>query len=83
MYGDFKNKQLQNGQEYIFFVLAVLEMSENVSLSSIQTLPLSHFSLTNASQDLQVAQWFQFTTSLWEARVFLWSLMLLSVVARL
>lgn len=31
-YGDFENKQLQNGQEYIFFVLAVLEMSENVSL---------------------------------------------------
>uniref|UniRef100_A0A3P8VB31 Receptor-type tyrosine-protein phosphatase S n=1 Tax=Cynoglossus semilaevis TaxID=244447 RepID=A0A3P8VB31_CYNSE len=30
MYGDFKNKQLQNGQEYIFFVLAVLEMSENI-----------------------------------------------------
>nr|XP_043877779.1 receptor-type tyrosine-protein phosphatase S-like isoform X20 [Solea senegalensis] len=30
MYGDFPNKQLQNGQEYIFFVLAVLEMSENI-----------------------------------------------------
>ncbi|XP_075307626.1 receptor-type tyrosine-protein phosphatase delta isoform X26 [Odontesthes bonariensis] len=30
MYGDFENKQLQNGQEYIFFVLAVLEMSENI-----------------------------------------------------
>ncbi|XP_078147999.1 receptor-type tyrosine-protein phosphatase delta-like [Centroberyx gerrardi] len=29
IYGDFENKQLQNGQEYIFFVLAVLEMSEN------------------------------------------------------
>ncbi|XP_038123400.1 receptor-type tyrosine-protein phosphatase S-like isoform X26 [Cyprinodon tularosa] len=29
-YGDFENKQLQNGQEYIFFVLAVLEMSENI-----------------------------------------------------
>ncbi|XP_074518216.1 receptor-type tyrosine-protein phosphatase delta isoform X17 [Halichoeres trimaculatus] len=28
-YGDFENKQLQNGQEYIFFVLAVLEMSDN------------------------------------------------------
>uniref|UniRef100_A0A3Q3IPD9 Receptor-type tyrosine-protein phosphatase S n=1 Tax=Monopterus albus TaxID=43700 RepID=A0A3Q3IPD9_MONAL len=28
--GDFENKQLQNGQEYIFFVLAVLEMSENI-----------------------------------------------------
>ncbi|XP_038588089.1 receptor-type tyrosine-protein phosphatase delta-like isoform X23 [Micropterus salmoides] len=30
LYGDFENKQLQNGQEYIFFVLAVLEMSENI-----------------------------------------------------
>ncbi|KAF3697976.1 Receptor-type tyrosine-protein phosphatase delta [Channa argus] len=30
MYGDFENKQLQNGQEYIFFVLAVLESSENI-----------------------------------------------------
>uniref|UniRef100_A0AAQ4RPV0 Receptor-type tyrosine-protein phosphatase S n=1 Tax=Gasterosteus aculeatus aculeatus TaxID=481459 RepID=A0AAQ4RPV0_GASAC len=29
-YRGFENKQLQNGQEYIFFVLAVLEMSENV-----------------------------------------------------
>ncbi|XP_053336036.1 receptor-type tyrosine-protein phosphatase delta isoform X7 [Clarias gariepinus] len=29
MYGDFENKQLLNGHEYIFFVLAVLEMSEN------------------------------------------------------
>ncbi|XP_023119274.1 receptor-type tyrosine-protein phosphatase delta isoform X41 [Amphiprion ocellaris] len=30
MYGDFENKQLETGQEYIFFVLAVLEMSENI-----------------------------------------------------
>nr|XP_015201056.1 PREDICTED: receptor-type tyrosine-protein phosphatase delta isoform X32 [Lepisosteus oculatus] len=29
IYGDFENKQLLNGQEYIFFVLAVLEISEN------------------------------------------------------
>ncbi|KAJ8416441.1 hypothetical protein AAFF_G00357290 [Aldrovandia affinis] len=29
IYGNFENKQLQNGQEYIFFVLAVLEISEN------------------------------------------------------
>ncbi|XP_062305454.1 receptor-type tyrosine-protein phosphatase delta-like isoform X31 [Osmerus eperlanus] len=29
IYGDFENKQLLNGQEYIFFVLAILEMSEN------------------------------------------------------
>lgn len=30
MYGEFENQQLQNGQEYIFFVLAVLEVFENV-----------------------------------------------------
>uniref|UniRef100_A0A665XFJ8 Receptor-type tyrosine-protein phosphatase S n=1 Tax=Echeneis naucrates TaxID=173247 RepID=A0A665XFJ8_ECHNA len=30
IYGDFENKQLQNGQEYIFFVLAVVEMSDNI-----------------------------------------------------
>ncbi|XP_059375062.1 receptor-type tyrosine-protein phosphatase delta-like isoform X36 [Carassius carassius] len=30
MYGDFENKQLLNGQEYVFFVLAVLELSDNV-----------------------------------------------------
>ncbi|XP_075891556.1 receptor-type tyrosine-protein phosphatase delta isoform X12 [Nelusetta ayraudi] len=30
LYGEFENKQLQNGQEYIFFVLAVLEMSDNI-----------------------------------------------------
>ncbi|XP_061921312.1 receptor-type tyrosine-protein phosphatase delta-like isoform X46 [Entelurus aequoreus] len=29
-YGDFENKRLQSGQEYIFFVLAALDMSENV-----------------------------------------------------
>ncbi|XP_077356735.1 receptor-type tyrosine-protein phosphatase delta isoform X11 [Festucalex cinctus] len=29
-YGDFENKQLQNGQEYIFFVLAALEISDNI-----------------------------------------------------
>ncbi|XP_039525414.1 receptor-type tyrosine-protein phosphatase S isoform X27 [Pimephales promelas] len=29
-YGDFENKQLLNGQEYVFFVLAVLEISENM-----------------------------------------------------
>ncbi|KAJ8262302.1 hypothetical protein GJAV_G00164920 [Gymnothorax javanicus] len=29
IYGDFENKRLQSGQEYIFFVLAVLEISEN------------------------------------------------------
>ncbi|XP_016104613.1 receptor-type tyrosine-protein phosphatase delta-like isoform X5 [Sinocyclocheilus grahami] len=30
MYGDFENKQLLNGQEYVFFVLAVLEISDSV-----------------------------------------------------
>ncbi|XP_031706771.1 receptor-type tyrosine-protein phosphatase delta isoform X20 [Anarrhichthys ocellatus] len=29
-YRGFENKQLQNGQDYIFFVLAVLEMLENI-----------------------------------------------------
>nr|XP_023685337.1 receptor-type tyrosine-protein phosphatase delta-like isoform X27 [Paramormyrops kingsleyae] len=29
VYGDFENRPLQSGQEYIFFVLAVLENSEN------------------------------------------------------
>lgn len=30
-YGGFENKQLQSGQEYVFFVLAVMEHSESVS----------------------------------------------------
>lgn len=34
VYGDFENRPLQSGQEYIFFVLAVLENSENVSRAS-------------------------------------------------
>ncbi|XP_016108541.1 receptor-type tyrosine-protein phosphatase delta isoform X15 [Sinocyclocheilus grahami] len=29
-YGDFENKQLLNGQEYVFFVLAVLEISDSM-----------------------------------------------------
>nr|XP_057921628.1 receptor-type tyrosine-protein phosphatase delta-like isoform X31 [Doryrhamphus excisus] len=29
-YGDFENKRLQSGQEYVFFVLAALDISENV-----------------------------------------------------
>ncbi|XP_031441356.1 receptor-type tyrosine-protein phosphatase S isoform X32 [Clupea harengus] len=33
-YGEFQNKQLQNGQEYIFFVLAVLDISENTMYST-------------------------------------------------
>ncbi|XP_058857242.1 receptor-type tyrosine-protein phosphatase delta isoform X3 [Acipenser ruthenus] len=34
VYGDFENKPLQNGQEYIFFVLAVLEISDNTMYST-------------------------------------------------
>ncbi|XP_041077304.1 receptor-type tyrosine-protein phosphatase delta isoform X41 [Polyodon spathula] len=34
IYGDFENKPLQNGQEYIFFVLAVLEISDNTMYST-------------------------------------------------
>lgn len=30
-YGGFTNKQLQSGQEYVFFVLAVMEHAESVS----------------------------------------------------
>lgn len=30
-YGDFHNRRLQNGQEYVVFVLALLDLSENVS----------------------------------------------------
>lgn len=30
-YGDFRNRPLLNGQEYVFFVLALLDLSENVS----------------------------------------------------
>lgn len=47
MYGEFENKQLQNGQEYVFFVLAVVEMSENVRLISRLSLCVKkvHFSL--------------------------------------
>lgn len=30
-YGGFTNKQLQSGQEYVFFVLAVMEHTESVS----------------------------------------------------
>ncbi|XP_016388254.1 receptor-type tyrosine-protein phosphatase delta-like, partial [Sinocyclocheilus rhinocerous] len=40
MYGDFENKQLLNGQEYVFFVLAVLEISDNVSVSGRFTIGL-------------------------------------------
>ncbi|KAF6737997.1 Receptor-type tyrosine-protein phosphatase delta [Oryzias melastigma] len=31
-YGDFRNRPLQNGQEYVFFVLALLDLSENLDL---------------------------------------------------
>lgn len=30
-YGDFRNRPLVGGQEYVFFVLALLDLSENVS----------------------------------------------------
>ncbi|XP_076144773.1 receptor-type tyrosine-protein phosphatase delta [Alosa pseudoharengus] len=33
-YGDFENKKLHNGQEYIFFVLAILDISENTMYST-------------------------------------------------
>uniref|UniRef100_A0AAQ4RXK7 Receptor-type tyrosine-protein phosphatase delta n=1 Tax=Gasterosteus aculeatus aculeatus TaxID=481459 RepID=A0AAQ4RXK7_GASAC len=33
-HGDFRNRPLQNGQEYVFFVLALLDLSENVSRTS-------------------------------------------------
>lgn len=31
---DFHNRPLLNGQEYVFFVLALLDLSENVSLKT-------------------------------------------------
>lgn len=31
MYGEFENRPLQSGQEYVVFVLAVVETLENVS----------------------------------------------------
>ncbi|XP_077461990.1 receptor-type tyrosine-protein phosphatase delta-like isoform X11 [Stigmatopora argus] len=33
-YGDFRNHPLQNGQEYVFFVLALLDLSENTMFST-------------------------------------------------
>ncbi|XP_030003024.1 protein tyrosine phosphatase receptor type Db isoform X11 [Sphaeramia orbicularis] len=33
-YGDFRNRPLQNGQEYVFFVLALLDLSENTMYST-------------------------------------------------
>ncbi|XP_077576050.1 receptor-type tyrosine-protein phosphatase delta-like isoform X7 [Stigmatopora nigra] len=33
-YGDFRNQPLQNGQEYVFFVLALLDLSENTMFST-------------------------------------------------
>uniref|UniRef100_A0A8C1N6A7 Receptor-type tyrosine-protein phosphatase S n=1 Tax=Cyprinus carpio TaxID=7962 RepID=A0A8C1N6A7_CYPCA len=40
MYRDFENKQLLNGQEYVFFVLAVLEISDNVNTSNMLFLQM-------------------------------------------
>ncbi|XP_012502834.1 PREDICTED: receptor-type tyrosine-protein phosphatase delta [Propithecus coquereli] len=37
-YGGFTNKQLQSGQEYVFFVLAVMEHAESPSISSFPFL---------------------------------------------
>ncbi|KAK5926599.1 hypothetical protein CgunFtcFv8_022157 [Champsocephalus gunnari] len=33
-YGDFRNRPLLNGQEYVFFVLALLDLSENTMYST-------------------------------------------------
>ncbi|XP_057698771.1 receptor-type tyrosine-protein phosphatase delta-like isoform X18 [Corythoichthys intestinalis] len=33
-YGDYRNRPLQNGQEYVFFVLALLDLSENTMFST-------------------------------------------------
>ncbi|XP_041640627.1 protein tyrosine phosphatase receptor type Db isoform X15 [Cheilinus undulatus] len=33
-YGDFRNRPLQNGQEYVFFVLALLDLSENTMFAT-------------------------------------------------
>ncbi|CAJ1052203.1 protein tyrosine phosphatase receptor type Db isoform X13 [Xyrichtys novacula] len=33
-YGDFRNRPLQNGQEYVFFVMALLDLSENTMFAT-------------------------------------------------
>eukprot|EP00063_Salmo_salar_P067801 XP_014042636.1 PREDICTED: receptor-type tyrosine-protein phosphatase delta-like [Salmo salar] len=33
-YGEFRNRPLQNGQEYVFFVLALLDLSNNTMYST-------------------------------------------------
>ncbi|XP_028306240.1 protein tyrosine phosphatase receptor type Db isoform X21 [Gouania willdenowi] len=33
-YGDFRNRPLQNGQEYVFFVLGLMDLSENTMYST-------------------------------------------------
>lgn len=40
-YGDFRNRPLQNGQEYVFFVLGLLDLSENVSKNTNTQVHLS------------------------------------------
>ena len=40
-YGDFRNRPLQNGQEYVFFVLGLLDLSENVSKNTNTQVKLS------------------------------------------
>ncbi|XP_067353355.1 protein tyrosine phosphatase receptor type Db isoform X28 [Channa argus] len=48
-YGDFRNHPLQNGQEYVFFVLALLDLSENTTYA---TSPYSD-SVTSSDVDPQ------------------------------
>ncbi|XP_034045248.1 receptor-type tyrosine-protein phosphatase S-like isoform X15 [Thalassophryne amazonica] len=48
-YGDFRNRPLLNGQEYVFFVLALLDLSENTMYA---TSPFSD-SVTSSDVDPQ------------------------------
>lgn len=41
-YGDFRNRPLQNGQEYVFFVLALLDLSDNVSKNTDTPTQFNH-----------------------------------------
>lgn len=50
VYGVFLNRQLLNGQEYVCFVLAILELGHNVSLSL--SLSFSHFASLSCSHPL-------------------------------
>lgn len=46
-YGDFRNRPLLNGQEYVFFVLALLDLSENVSTVMFPTTTDALYSIIN------------------------------------